>query len=198
VNISLGRYKDKLCCPRSISSRSSSPSPSIIDTTPSSFIMKSGFAIAALAFGGMSFAQSTVIASSAVEVDGQTTTLLSNIDPSDIASLPEPEVLGPPIGVVDSVPSATYNAAEATASVLALVAAATDAQTAVIAPVSSAIAASKTPVAVETETASARKRSYVGGLSGNVQRRDTSYPIDTSKYVRTSPNLLDDGKNANR
>ncbi|KAI4850606.1 hypothetical protein E4T44_02643, partial [Aureobasidium sp. EXF-8845] len=87
-----------------------------------------------------------------------------------------------PIGVVDSVPSATYNAAEATASVLALVAAATDAQTAVIAPVSSAIAASKTPVAVETETAAARKRSYVGGLSGNVQRRDTSYPIDTSKY----------------
>jgi hypothetical protein len=160
--------------------------------------MKSGFAIAALAFGGMSFAQSTVIASSAVEVDGQTTTLLSNIDPSDIASLPEPEVLGPPIGVFDSVPSATYNAAEATASVLALVAAATDAQTAVIAPVSSAIVASKTPVAVETETAAARKRSYVGGLSGNVQRRDTSYPIDTSKYVSTIPDPLTDSRNANR
>lgn len=147
--------------------------------------MKSGFALAALAFGGMSFAQSSVIATSAVEIDGQTTTLVSNIDPSDIASLPEPEILGPPIGVVDSVPSATYNAAEATASVLALVVAATDAQTAVIAAESTAIAASKTPVPVETETPAARKRSYVGGLSGNLQRRDTSYPIDTSRYVGT-------------
>jgi hypothetical protein len=161
--------------------------------------MKSGFALAALAFGGMSFAQSTVVASSAVEVDGQTTTLISNIDPSDIASLPEPEILGPPIGVVDSVPSATYNAAEATASVLALVVAATDAQTAVIAAVSSAIAASEIPVAVATESAAAHKRSYVGGLSGNVQRRDVSYPIDTSKYVSI---VLDqstgDSMNANK
>ncbi|THX78642.1 hypothetical protein D6D04_05634 [Aureobasidium pullulans] len=132
--------------------------------------MKTGFALAALAFGGMGLAQS----SSAVEVDGATTTLVSNIDPSDIAALPEPEVLGPPIGVVDSVPSATYDPAEATASVLALVEAATDAQTAVIAAVSTAISASETPVA--------NKRSYVGGLSGNVQRRDLSYPIDTSKY----------------
>ena len=145
--------------------------------------MKSGFALAALAFGGMTFAQSSVIATSAVEVDGQTTTLVSNIDPSDIASLPEPAVLGPPIGVVDSVPSATYNAAEATASALALVEAATDAQTAVIAPESTAVAATKTTVPLETETAAARKRSYIGGLSGNVQRRDTSYPVDTSKYV---------------
>lgn len=133
--------------------------------------MKTGFALAALAFGGMGLAQS----SSAVEVDGATTTLVSNVDPSDIAALPEPEVLGPPIGVVDSVPSATYDPAEATASVLALVEAATDAQTAVVAAVSTAISASETPVA--------NKRSYVGGLSGNVQRRDLSYPIDTSKYV---------------
>jgi hypothetical protein len=59
--------------------------------------MKSGFALAALAFGGMSFAQSTVVATSAVQIDGQTTTLISNIDPSDIASLPEPEILGPPM-----------------------------------------------------------------------------------------------------
>jgi hypothetical protein len=160
--------------------------------------MKSGFALAALAFGGMTFAQSSVIAS-AVEVDGQTTTLVSNIDPSDIASLPEPEILGPPIGVVDSVPSATYNAAEATAAVLALVVAATDAQTAVIVAESTAIAASKTPVPVESDTAAARKRSYVGGLSGNVQRRDVSYPIDTSKYV--SINLdqsINDSNNANK
>ncbi|CAD0101055.1 unnamed protein product [Aureobasidium mustum] len=123
--------------------------------------MKSGFALAALAFGGMSFAQSTTaVATSAVEVDGQTTTLVSNIDPSDIAALPEPAVLGPPIGVFETVSSASYNAAEATASALALVVEATDAQTAVIAPESTAIAASKTPVPVSSEAAAANKRSY--------------------------------------
>ncbi|KAI5242705.1 hypothetical protein E4T43_04626 [Aureobasidium subglaciale] len=136
--------------------------------------MKSGFALAALAFGGMSLGQT----SSAVEVDGATTTLVSNIDPSDIAALPEPSVLGPPVGVVDAVSSATYDAAEATAAVLALVEAATDAQTAVIIAETSAIAPTKTPVA----DATIEKRSYIGGLSGNVQRRDTSYPIDTSKF----------------
>ncbi|KAI4717850.1 hypothetical protein E4T48_05939 [Aureobasidium sp. EXF-10727] len=144
--------------------------------------MKSGFALAALAFGGMSFAQSTALATSAVEIDGQTTTLLGNIDPSDIAAIPEPAVLGPPIGVVESVPSATYNAAEATASLLAAVVAATDAQTAVIAAESTAIAASKSLVPVSSAVAAARKRSYVGGLSGNLHRRDLSYPVDTSKY----------------
>lgn len=146
--------------------------------------MKSGLALAALAFSGMSLAQSTTaVATSAVNIDGQTTTLVSNIDPSDIAALPEPEVLGPPIGVYESVSSATYNAAAATESVLALVVAATDAQTAVITPESTAIAATKTPVPVSTESAAARKRSYVGGLTGNLQRRDLSYPVDTSSYV---------------
>ncbi|KAG9672405.1 hypothetical protein KCU99_g6933, partial [Aureobasidium melanogenum] len=145
--------------------------------------MKSGLALAALAFSGMSLAQSTTaVATSAVNIDGQTTTLVSNIDPSDIAALPEPEVLGPPIGVYESVSSATYNAAAATESVLALVVAATDAQTAVITPESTAIAATKTPVPVSTESAAARKRSYVGGLTGNLQRRDLSYPVDTSSY----------------
>lgn len=148
------------------------------------FIMKSGLALAALAFGGMSLAQSTTaVATSAVDIDGQTTTLVSNIDPSDIAAIPEPEVLGPPIGVYESVSSATYNEAQATASVLALVVEATDAQTAVITPESTAIAATKTPVPVSSEAAAARKRSYVGGLTGNLQRRDLSYPIDTSSYV---------------
>ncbi|KAK6003345.1 hypothetical protein QM012_001190 [Aureobasidium pullulans] len=145
--------------------------------------MKSGLALAALAFSGMSLAQSTTaIATSAVDIDGQTTTLVSNIDPSDIAALPEPEVLGPPVGVYESVSSATYNEAQATASVLALVVEATDAQTAVITPESTAIAATKTPIPVSSESAAARKRSYVGGLTGNVQRRDLSYPIDTSNY----------------
>lgn len=146
--------------------------------------MKSGLALAALAFGGMSYAQSTtVVATSAVDIDGQTTTLVSNIDPSDIAALPEPAVLGPPVGVYEVVTSATYNAAAATASILALVVEATDAQTAVIAPESTAIAASKTPVPVSSEAPAARKRSYVGGLTGNLQRRGMSYPVDTSNYV---------------
>ncbi|KAH0367728.1 hypothetical protein KCU65_g4462, partial [Aureobasidium melanogenum] len=148
--------------------------------------MKSGLALAALAFGGMSYAQSTtVVATSAVDIDGQTTTLVSNIDPSDIAALPEPAVLGPPVGVYEVVTSATFNAAAATASILAAVVEATDAQTAVIVPESTAIAASKTRVPVSTESAAARKRSYVGGLTGNLQRRDSpimSYPVDTSEY----------------
>ncbi|KAG9692082.1 hypothetical protein KCU95_g7325, partial [Aureobasidium melanogenum] len=145
--------------------------------------MKSGLALAALAFGGMSYAQSTtVVATSAVDIDGQTTTLVSNIDPSDIAALPEPAVLGPPVGVYEVVTSATYNAAAATASILALVVEATDAQTAVIAPESTAIAASKTPVPVSSEAPAARKRSCVGGLTGNLQRRGMSYPVDTSNY----------------
>ena len=137
--------------------------------------MKAGFALAALAFGGMSFAQSSAAVSSAVVDDGSgTTTLVSNIDPSDIASLPEPEVLGPPIGDAAVVTTASYNSAQETASVLALVTAATDAQTGVLAVATSSAVSSEAAVS---------KRSFVGGSSGNVKRRDLSYPIDTSKYV---------------
>lgn len=134
--------------------------------------MRTGLALAALALGGLSFAQATAVVE---DGNGETTTLLNNIDPSDIAAIPEPEVLGPPIGVVKSVPSISYNAAEETASVLALVTAATDAQTAVLDAATSSVA---------SETA-VSKRSYLGGSTGKLQRRDMKYPIDTSNFVRT-------------
>ncbi|KAI4732541.1 hypothetical protein E4T50_16889 [Aureobasidium sp. EXF-12298] len=124
-------------------------------------------AVVALAtYASLGVCQSSTVITQA----GATATILSGIDPSDIAAIPEPEDLGPPIGVPDSV-GLDYDAAAVTNSVLALVVAATDAQTAVV----PAATTGSTPV---SDTS---KRSYVGGNT-NLQRRDHSYPIDTSSY----------------
>lgn len=130
--------------------------------------MKFTTALLALGYGASSFAQSTTVVA-----DGGST-IVSGIDPSDVAAIPEPELLGPPIGLIDPVPTVTYDAAAVTSSVLALVTANTDARTAVIAsPAESDV--SSTPAAV--------KRSFVGGNT-NIYRRDTKYPIDTKSFVR--------------
>ena len=129
--------------------------------------MKFTTTLAALGYRIVSFAQSTTV------VANGDATIVSGIDPSDVAAIPEPDLLGPPVGVVDSVPTMTYDAAAVTSSVLALVTANTDAQTTVIAsPVETD--ASSTPAAV--------KRSFVGGNT-NIYRRDTKYPIDTKSFV---------------
>lgn len=130
--------------------------------------MKFTTALLALGYGATSFAQSTTVVA-----DGGAT-IVSGIDPSDVAAIPEPELLGPPIGVIDSVPTVAYDAAAVTSSVLALVTANTDAQTTVIAsPAETDV--SSTPAAV--------KRFFVGGNT-NIHRRDTMYPIDTKSFVR--------------
>ncbi|KAI4726029.1 hypothetical protein E4T49_06200 [Aureobasidium sp. EXF-10728] len=120
--------------------------------------------VALVAYGSLSVCQlSTVITQL-----GTTATILSGIDPSDIAAIPEPEELGPPVGISDAA-ALDYDAAAVTASVLAVVVAATDAQTAVVA------------AATSTSVSDVSKRSYVGSNT-NLQRRDRSYPIDTSSY----------------
>lgn len=123
--------------------------------------------VAFLASGRLSLCQSSAV----VTAGGVTTTIVNGIDASDIAAIPEPEVLGPPVGVAD-VATIEYDAAAATASVLAIVTAATDAQTAIVAA----------PTASSISESSKFKRAYVGSNT-NLQRRDTAYPIDTSKYV---------------
>jgi hypothetical protein len=120
--------------------------------------------VALVAYGSLGACQSSTVITEA----GATATILSGIDPADIAAIPEPEELGPPVGIPDAV-NLDYDAAAVTASVLAVVVAATDAQTAVVA----AATATSTPLS---------KRSYVGSNT-NLQRRDRSYPIDTSTYV---------------
>jgi membrane-associated protease RseP (regulator of RpoE activity) len=121
--------------------------------------------VALVAYSSLGVCQLSTVITQA----GTTATILSGIDPSDIAAIPEPEELGPPVGVPDAV-GLDYDAAAVTASVLAVVVAATDAQTAVVA------AATSTPVS------DVSKRSYIGSNT-NLQRRDRSYPIDTSSYV---------------
>jgi hypothetical protein len=101
--------------------------------------------VALVAYGSLSVCQSTTVITQA----GTTATILSGIDPSDIAAILEPEELGPPVGGPDAV-GLDYDAAAVTASVLAVVVAATDAQMAVVA------AATSTPVS------NVSKRSYVG------------------------------------
>ena len=132
--------------------------------------MKLAAAFVALGYSVFSLAQS-----STVVADGGAT-IVSGIDPSDVAAIVDPELLGPPVGVVDSVPTVSYDAAAVTSSVLALVTAATDAQTTVVA--SPAEASSK----------GAAKRAYVGGNT-NIHRRDTKYPIDTKSFVSSLMHL---------
>lgn len=118
----------------------------------------------AIGFRAVSFTQSTTIVA----------TIVSGIDPSDIAAIPEPDLLGPLIGVVSPVASVTYDAAAVTSSVLALIIANTDAQTTVIA----------SPAEPDTSsTPTALKKSFNGGNT-NIHRRDTKYPIDTKSFVR--------------
>lgn len=57
---------------------------------------------------------------------GATATIFSGIDPADIAAIPEPEKLGPPVGLPNAV-GLNYDAAVVTASMLTVVVAATDA-----------------------------------------------------------------------
>lgn len=121
--------------------------------------------VALVAYGSLGACQSSIVITQA----GATATIVSGIDLSDIAAIPEPEELGPPVGVPDAV-GLDYDAAAVTSSVLALVSAATDAQTAVVA------------AATSTPTSDVLKRLYVGSNT-NLQRRDRSYPIDTSSYV---------------
>lgn len=128
-------------------------------------IMRSFIPLVALLLGSRSFAQSTVVIDNA--------TIVSGIDPSDIAAIPEPEDLGPPIGVADVVPTITFDAASVTASILALVTAATDVQTSIL----------DSPATTSVAAQDRRKRTFVGGNT-NLGRRDTKYPIDTSSYVR--------------
>ena len=130
--------------------------------------MKLVTTLVALGYGVFSLAQS-----STVLADGAAT-IASGIDPSDVAAIPDPEILGPPIGLADSVPTVTFDAAAVTSSVLALVTANTDAQTTIIASPAETDDSS-TPAAV--------KRSFVGGNT-NIHRRDTKYPIDTKSFVR--------------
>jgi len=121
--------------------------------------------VALVAYGSLGACQSSTVITQA----GATATIVSGIDPSDIAAIPEPEELGPPVGVPDAV-GLDYDAAAVTASVLAVVVAATDAQTAVVA------------AATSSPASDVSRRSYVGSNT-NLQRRDRSYPIDTSSYV---------------
>jgi len=121
--------------------------------------------VALVAYGSLGACQSATVSTQA----GATATIFSGIDPSDIAAIPEPEELGPPVGVPDAV-GLDYDAAAVTASVLAVVVAATDAQTAVVA------------AATSSPASDVSKRSYVGSNT-HLQRRDRSYPIDTSSYV---------------
>lgn len=130
--------------------------------------MKYSIAFTALALGGLSLAQTVIL-----DDGGDTLALLSNINPSDVAAILDPEVLGPPIGVGNAA-TIDFDAAEATSSVLALVATATDAQTDIITSTADSSAATQTVFA---------KRNPVGGSTGNVQRRDLNYPVDTSSYV---------------
>ncbi|THY54754.1 hypothetical protein D6C99_03393 [Aureobasidium pullulans] len=129
--------------------------------------MKYSIAFTALALGGLSLAQTVIL-----DDGGDTLALLSNINPSDVAAILDPEVLGPPIGVGNAA-TIDFDAAEATSSVLALVATATDAQTDIITSTADSSAATQTVFA---------KRNPVGGSTGNVQRRDLNYPVDTSSY----------------
>ncbi|KAI5236684.1 hypothetical protein E4T43_08467 [Aureobasidium subglaciale] len=129
--------------------------------------MKYSFALAALAFRCLGLAQTVVL-----DDGGDTLALLSNIDPSDIAAIPEPEILGPPTGVFDEA-NINFDAAQVTNSVLALVATATDAQTDIITSTADSSAATQTVFA---------KRSPFGGVTSDIQRRDLTYPVDTSSY----------------
>ncbi|KAI4727540.1 hypothetical protein E4T49_04715 [Aureobasidium sp. EXF-10728] len=129
--------------------------------------MRYSLAFAALALRGLGLAQTVVL-----DDGGNTSALLSNIDPADIAAIQDPDVLGPPIGVPDTA-TINFDEASATSSVLALVATATDAQTDIITSTADASAATQTVFA---------KRSPVGGSTSNVHRRDLSYPVDTSSY----------------
>jgi len=128
--------------------------------------------VALVAYGSLGACQSSTVITQA----GATATIVSGIDPSDIAAIPEPEELGPPVGVPDAV-GLDYDAAAVTASVLAVVVAATDAQTAVVA------------AATSSPASDVSKRSYVGSNT-NLQRRDRSYPIDTSSYVSIAPDVI--------
>jgi hypothetical protein len=129
--------------------------------------MKFALALVALGYGVTSLAQSTTV------VADSGATIVSGIDPSDVAAIPDSEFLGPPVGVADTVQNITYDAAVVTSSVLALVTAATDAQTTV------------TANAAETSTPGALKRSFIGSNT-NIYRRDTKYPIDTKSFVSIS------------
>jgi hypothetical protein len=126
--------------------------------------MRFAAALVALSYGVTCLAQSSTVIS-----DGGAT-IVSGIDPSDVAAIPDPELLGPPVGVGDTVQTITYDAAAVTSSVLALVTAAVDGQTTVIAN------------AAETSIPDAAKRSFVGS-NANIYRRDTRYPIDTKSFV---------------
>ncbi|CAD0110953.1 unnamed protein product [Aureobasidium uvarum] len=129
--------------------------------------MRYSLACAALALRGLSLAQTVVL-----DDGGDTSALLSNIDPADIAAIQDPEILGSPISVPDAA-TIDFDEALATRSVLALVATATDAQTNIITSTADASAAIQTVFA---------KRNSVGGSTGKVHRRDLSYPVDTSSY----------------
>ena len=129
--------------------------------------------VALVAYGSLGACQSSTVITEA----GAAATIVSGIDPSDIAAIPEPAELGPPVGVSDAV-GLDYDAAAVTASVLADVVAATDAQTAVV------------PAATSLSAADVSKRSYVGSNT-NLQRRDRSYPIDTSSYVSIAFHIIE-------
>lgn len=132
--------------------------------------MKIVSAILAIGYGAVALAQSST------RIADGSATIVSGIDPSDIAAIPDPDLIGPPIGIADDVPCVSYDAAAVTSSVLALVTAATDAQTSIISS-----GAPSTTVAV--------KRSFVGGNT-NLHRRDSKYPIDTKSFVRSLSSLL--------
>jgi hypothetical protein len=127
--------------------------------------MRSLIPLVALLLGSRSLAQSIVVIDNA--------TIVSGIDPSDIAAIPKLEDLGPPIGVTDVVPTITFDAASLTASILALVTAATDVQTSIL----------DSPAATSVLAQDRRKRAFVGGNT-NLGRKDTKYPSDKSSYVR--------------
>jgi hypothetical protein len=57
---------------------------------------------------------------------GATASIFSGIDPADIAAIPKPKELGPPVGIPNAV-GLNYDAAVVTASMLTVVVAATNA-----------------------------------------------------------------------
>lgn len=116
------------------------------------------------------------LAQSATVIGLNSVTVVSGIDPSDVAAIPEPDVLGPPVGVADEIQTITFDAASVTSSVLALVTAATDAQTEIVS------GAAATSIA---STYGRKKRAFVGDSTG-LQRRDAKYPVDTKSYVSLS------------
>ncbi|KAL1306239.1 hypothetical protein AAFC00_004329 [Neodothiora populina] len=132
------------------------------------------------AIAALALCSNFVFAQNATAVEG-------NINPADIENLPEPTILGPPIGDVQEIETITYDAASVTASVISQATTATPVATDVSLTVdlSSAVATE-----TNTSTPAIEKRSVIIGDDASdgpaqrssimINRRSLSYPIDTS------------------